>query len=157
VILLDSAPGARPDLVGSADTIAVLELLERAPKEFARREEFLAYVTSQGQSRAIADWLAMNLERTDAGFRLRLDLASIRALLDSYFNSDLWPVIESSSAKIDVVIGGRSRVFNDDDRARLSELERTTDGRVRMHVLPNAGHWVHVDDPTGLAAAIAPR
>jgi esterase len=157
VILLDSAPGARPDLVGSADTIAVLELLERGPKEVARRDEFLDYVTSQGQSRAIADWLAMNLERTEAGFRLRLDLPSIRALLDSYFNSDFWPVIEQSSAKIDVVVGGRSRVFNDADRARLTELERSTDGRIRMHVLPNAGHWVHVDDPAGLAAAIAPR
>jgi esterase len=157
VVLLDSAPGARPDRVGSADTLEVLELLERAPKEFARRDEFLAYVTGEGQSRAIADWLAMNLERTESGFRLRLDLASIRALLDDYFQRDLWPVIEGSSAKFDIVIGGRSRVFNDEDRARLAELERNTDGRVRMHLLPNAGHWVHVDDPDGVAAAIAMR
>ena len=28
---------------------------------------------------------------------------------------------------------------------------------VRLHVLPNAGHWLHVDNPDGLCALIAPE
>jgi esterase len=157
VILLDSNPGARPDRSGSADTLEVLSVLERAPASFTRRDEFLAYLREQGLSRMISDWLAMNLERTESGFRLRLELPSIRALLEDYFVQDLWHVLERSQAKVDVVVGGRSKVFDASDRERLAELERSTSGRIKAHVLPAAGHWVHVDDPAGVAAAVAPR
>jgi esterase len=157
VILLDSNPGTRPDRSTASDTLDVLDLLERAPESFARRDEFLAYVRGQGQSRMVAEWLAMNLERTDSGFRLKLDLPSIRALLDDYFDRDLWPVLEASQAKVDIVIGARSKVFDGADLERLAELERSTSGRIKAHVLPEAGHWVHVDDPAGVATALAPR
>lgn len=157
VILLDSNPGARSDRSGSADTLEVLDVLERAPSHFTRRDEFLAYLGSQGLSRTLRDWLAMNLERTESGFRLKLELPSIRALLDDYFEKDLWHVLESSSAKVDIVVGGRSKVFDAADRERLAELERSTGGRIKAHVLPDAGHWVHVDDPAGVAAAVGPR
>ena len=29
--------------------------------------------------------------------------------------------------------------------------------RVRFHVLPDAGHWLHVDNPDGLRALVAPE
>jgi pimeloyl-ACP methyl ester carboxylesterase len=32
----------------------------------------------------------------------------------------------------------------------LEELGRT--GAIDLHVLPDAGHWLHVDDPEGLLA-----
>jgi esterase len=164
--LLDSAPFARPDAAGSEETLAVIELLARAPARFGDRAEFIAYVHEHGQSRAIADWLAMNLERVEGGFRLRTDLQLIRALLDDYFRRDLWDVLERSSARIDLVIGGRSRVWGPADQARARDLAAQRlfarapeaalrpDG-LRVHVLPDAGHWVHVDDPAGTAAALA--
>jgi esterase len=157
VITLDSAPGARPERYGSEDTLAVLDMLESLPPTFERRDAFLAAVTGTGHSRMIADWLAMNLERTDDGFRLRLDLGSIRALLEDYFTRDLWPVIASSKAQIDLVVGGRSAVWNEEDRRALRALEAESGGRVRGHVLPNAGHWIHVQDFEGVRKAIKPR
>lgn len=30
-------------------------------------------------------------------------------------------------------------------------------GSVAVHVLPNAGHWVHVDNPKGLLEILAPK
>jgi esterase len=154
VAVLDSGPGARPDRHGSEQTTQVIEMLERAPARFARREEFLDYVQAHGHSRAIADWLAMNLERGEDGFRLRLDMSSIRALMDDYFVQDLWPVIERSEARIDVVIGGRSGVWDADDRARICALSEQRTGHVFVHLLPDAGHWVHVDDLPGLTKAL---
>jgi len=154
VVLLDSDPGSRPDRVGSEQTTAVIEMLDRLPKLYAKREEFIEQVHADGHSRAIADWLAMNLERTPAGLELRIDLLGIRALLDSYFASDLWPVLEASGAQLDVVIGGRSRVWDEAHLARIQQLASGKPGRVRAHVLAEAGHWVHADDPSGVRAAL---
>lgn len=156
VVLLDSGPGARPDRVGSEQTLAVLDMLERLPKQYARREQFIEQVHREGHSRGIADWLAMNLERSADGFRLAVDLDAIRALLDSYFSLDLWPVLESSTAQVDVVIGGKSRVWDDADRQRIEAVAAQKAGRLRVHVLPEAGHWVHVEGGQALKHALFP-
>jgi esterase len=153
--LLDSAPFARPDGAGSEETRTVIELLERAPARFRDRAEFIAYVHGHGHSRALADWLAMNLERVEGGFRLRTDLQLIRALLDDYFQRDLWEVLERSTARVDLVIGGCSRVWGPAALARARELAARRPEGLRVHVLPEAGHWVHVDDPAGSLAALA--
>jgi pimeloyl-ACP methyl ester carboxylesterase len=129
-------------------------MLERLPKLYAKREEFIERVHAEGHSRAIADWLAMNLERTPLGLELRIDLDGIRALLDSYFTSDLWPGLEGSAAHVDVVIGGRSRVWDEAHLARIQQLAIEKPDRVRAHVLAEAGHWVHADDPAGVRAAL---
>jgi len=155
VALLDSAPGARPDRAGSEETMAVIAMLEQLPSHFARREDFVAHVHEHGHARGIAEWLAMNLTRTDDGFTFGVDLAGIKELLDSYFSLDLWPVIEGSRApRFDVVIGLRSRVWDEHDRARIEAIAAQKEGALHVHALPASGHWVHVDDPAGVRAAL---
>ncbi|HEX6241678.1 MAG TPA: alpha/beta hydrolase, partial [Polyangiales bacterium] len=155
VVLLDSAPFARPYRAGSEQTMQIIGLLERAPKSFATRAEFIAYVHKHGHSRAIADWLAMNLERHDAGLRLRVDLAQIRALLDDYFTLDLGAVLQQSQAHIDLLIAGRSEVYGPNEVARAEGLAHESGGRVRVHPLPDAGHWLHVDEPQAVLRILA--
>jgi pimeloyl-ACP methyl ester carboxylesterase len=158
VWLLDAMPGPRPDHHGSETTVRVLELLTSLPSEWTSREAFIAELVKAGQTREIAGWLAMNLSRNDdrPTLRLRLDLAGVRSLLDDYFSLDLWPLLESppGRATLHVVIGGKSNVFAEDERARLEAIARNRPERVRVHVLPEAGHWVHVDDPDGLLRAM---
>ncbi len=151
VALLDSAPSARPERAGSQETHAVLAMLERAPARFESRQSFVSHVLSQGHSRAIADWLAMNIVRVPEGFRVRTNLALIRALLDDYFARDLWSVVEQSRARVDLVIAGRSEVYGVEDIARAQAIG----GNVRAHVVPKGGHWVHVDAAEETAAALA--
>lgn len=153
VALIDSSPFLRTSRVGSEQTLAVVDMLDRLPAHFDTRAAFVEHVHGQGFSRMIADWLAMNLDRTEQGFRFRLNLAAIRELIEDYFAHDLWPVIEASKARVDVVIGGRSEVWQATDIARANELH-AREPRVRVHVLPDAGHWVHVDDARGLTAAL---
>jgi esterase len=152
--LLDSAPFARPDGAGSEETLRVIELLERAPPRFDDRAQFIAYVQAHGHSRAIADWLAMNLERADEGFRLRTDPTLIRALLEDYFRQDRWDVLEGSQAHTTLVVGGRSRVWGPTDLSRAQALAARRPASFRVRVLPEAGHWVHADDPAGVSAAL---
>lgn len=158
VVTLDSDPGSRPDRVGSEQTMSVLAMLEQFPPTYARREDFVALVQAAGHPRGIAEWLAMNLERSgdqaSPQFTLRIDLPGIHQLLDSYFSSDLWPVLEGSGARVDVVIGGRSQVWGDEQRVRIEALRERRPACIHVTVLPEAGHWVHVDDPTGLRAAL---
>ena len=158
VATLDSDPGSRPDRVGSEQTMSVLAMLAQLPRVYDRREDFVALVEAAGQPRGIADWLAMNLERsaspTPPHFTLRTDLPGIHQLLESYFSVDLWSVLESSEARVDVVIGGRSQVWGDEQRARIAALSARRPTRIHVSVLPAAGHWVHVDDPQGLRGAL---
>ena len=155
VVLLDSAPFARPYRAGSEQTMQIIELLERAPASFTTRAEFIAYVHKHGHSRAIADWLAMNLERHEGALRLRVDLAQIRALLDDYFTLDLGEVVERGSARVDLLIAGRSEVYGPNEVARAEALAQRSAGRVRVHHLPDAGHWLHVDEPQQVLRILA--
>jgi pimeloyl-ACP methyl ester carboxylesterase len=161
VMLLDSAPGARSEGRGSEQTFEILALLDSLPARFASREAFVAELAARGQPRMIAEWLAMNLardaaarEQSSQGVTLRLDLPGIRALLQDYFARDLWPVLERSQARIDAVIGGRSSVWTPEDVARFRRLAEHPAARLALHVLPQAGHWLHIDDPEGLRAAL---
>jgi esterase len=162
VWILDAAPGAR--VPGSrSEGQDVLELLESLPERLPSREWFLQRVTQHGHSRATAEWLAMNVRRAPAeeaspggdGFQLRLDLPAIRAMLEDYFTLDLWHVIEHQgfAREVHIVIGGRSKVWSAQDRARVEALA-TRGAVVYVHVLDSAGHLVHVDDPDGLFGAV---
>ena len=78
----------------------------------------------------------------------------IGALLDSHYKTDLWPVVERrcASTRMTFVIGGRSTVFVEDQRARVEAM--AAEGKLRAVTLESSGHWVHADDPDGLLACL---
>ncbi|MGK3998987.1 alpha/beta fold hydrolase [Sorangium sp. So ce1024] len=155
-ILLDVDPSARPAGESGSESPGVLELLRAIPQPIASREAFLEAVQAAGLSRGIAEWLAMNVRREGDGFRIRLDLDVLNDLLTDYFARDLWHVLENPPAgagaeerRIHVVLGGRSASISPASRARFEALPARAPW-VSVHVLPTAGHWLHVDDPEGL-------
>lgn len=151
--ILDASPSARPRGERAGATGQIVTMLRAMPQPLPSRERFLAIVAEHGHPRGIAEWLAMNLRRADDGFRLRLDLDAIGALLDDYFAVDLWRVLEEGrlARALHVVLGERSDALDEADRARLAALG----SKVKAHVLEGAGHWVHVDAPDALFAVIA--
>jgi esterase len=158
--VLDASPSPRPGELppagapppatpgdGAGDVVLMLESL---PGQFSSRDDFVAQVTGRGFSRPLAEWLAMNLDRVDGGLRQRLDLAAVRALLADHFRQDLWPAVESRElpGALRFVVAGRSRSLDDNDRRRLQDL--ASDGRVGVHLLPDTGHWLHMEAPDAL-------
>jgi len=142
--VLDASPSARPAAFHAPDNTVrqVLELMEGLPATFARGDDFVAAVVGAGQAEPLARWLAMNLEPVDAGVRLRLELPMIRALLADYFARDLWSAVEEPHpGALHVVIAERSTTVSADDRARLEASP------AQVHVVPDAGHWLHLDAP----------
>ena len=69
----------------------------------------------------------------------------------------MWPVLEQppAGAAVHVVRAAHSDRWGDDVVGRLERLSARQD--LSYHVLPNAGHWLHMENPTGLADMIAPE
>jgi esterase len=158
LFVVDSTPGARPDGRGSESTKHIVELLTTLPHDLADRSMFTAWMEERGVSRPIAMWLAMNVRPVPntTRYTFRVDIAGIRALLEDYFAMDLWSVLEHPPAdramEVDFIVGERSDVVDAADRARAAACPRTT-----VHVIADAGHWVHVDAPDALRAIVLSR
>ena len=152
--LLDSCPGASTaDAKGAAteassDAEGVLRMLRavREREPFASREAFIDLVSASGYSRAIAEWLAMNLRQAGDGLCVAFDLVAMGELLEDYRRLDLWTTLEAPTlaTHIHVVVAGRSTVFKATDRARLTGIAATSKW-VTAHSLERAGHWLHVE------------
>ncbi|TFH32915.1 MAG: alpha/beta hydrolase [Myxococcales bacterium] len=138
----------------------MLRTLDALPRRWESRETFVSALIEAGQPPPIAQWLAMNLRRTnDGGRTFGPDLGVIRDLLEDYARADDWDVIEElpEGSTLDVVIGGRSEVFSSADRRRIEDLATRKSG-VSVHVIERAGHWVHVDATDALVALLtSPR
>ena len=81
------------------------------------------------------------------GFVWRFNLDAIDELMRDYFRVDLWPVLEhpTSDSDLRVVVAERSDRWAPENRARI---QRVADhSAVSLHVVPDAGHWLHVDNP----------
>jgi esterase len=136
-----------------------LIVLDVAPKVYEERHRFiisaLQKVASAGcESRKEADevlaneipqrpiraFLLKNFVPTDDGYRWRINLD---ALDRGYPELVSWPEIEASFAGPSLVIaGGKSSYVTPEDE----ELFRRYLDSFEMHVLPEAGHWVHTDE-----------
>jgi pimeloyl-ACP methyl ester carboxylesterase len=156
--VLDASPSARPDALADGDNSVrrVLEILEQLPPQHATRDAFVDAVVGAGQTMALAQWLAMNLETSGSAFRLRLDLPVIRQLLDDYYQRDLWNAVEDPAmpGELHVVYAGRSTVLGHDDRERLAAHQQKT-GLTSVHLIADAGHWMHIDAPDAVVEVLA--
>jgi len=149
LVVVDSTPGARPDYRGSSGVRHIVDLLTQLPPEFPDRNAFTAWAEERGVSRPTAMWLAMNVRPVPntTRFEFRLDIPQIRTMMEDYFARDLWPVIENPPGQMTthLVVGGDSEVVDAADIERARRAPRAT-----VDVIPNAGHWVHVDAPDTL-------
>ena len=147
---LDSPPGLGPTVPGEID--AVISALRRFEMPVQRREEVRDGLVSLGFSDMLANWMTTNLVRRPpaTGLFWRFDLDAIEALLQSYFETDVWPVLEGSALPFArrVLRAARSSRFSREDTVRLDAASHSSN--VSSEVLADAGHWLHVDNPAGL-------
>ncbi len=178
--ILDSVPSAREADATIDSAATVLAFLESVPVLLPSREAFAALARAAGMSAAITEWLAMNVRassaapqgeldgagsgrasagpsarRGDGRYGVRLDLPAIRSLLDDYFAKDLWGAVSDRSVgvRLDLVIADRSSQYSEADRAEARAVA-LSNHRVHVTIVPNAGHWLHVDAPDAVLEAI---
>jgi pimeloyl-ACP methyl ester carboxylesterase len=157
---IDSSPSPSAANRDTTATAEVIRTLDALPAEWDSRDAFVAAMVEAGQRPPIAQWLAMNLRRTDDGGRaFGPNLEVIRDLIEDYARADAWDVLEAlpDGCTLDVVVGGRSEVFSLSDRALVERIAEQN-SRVSVHVIEHAGHWVHVDAADALVALLtSPR
>lgn len=154
--IIDSSPSPTSANRDTTATAEVIRTLRALPRQWASREAFIAAMVEAGQPQRIAQWLAMNLRRTDDGERtFGPDLGVVRDLIEDYARTDSWDVLEAlpDGSTLDLVIGGRSSVFSLSDRERIEQLARRK-SNIFIHVIEEAGHWVHVDAAGALVALL---
>ena len=153
--VMDASPGARAggmEEQSPTSPVRVLGALERLPARFAERGDFTAALEARGVARAVAEWLAMNLERdADGGLALRLEVAALRALMADFYARDMWDAAPPSSlpGAVHVVVAERSSALTLEDRARLEAAGPP----VRLHRV-DAGHWLHLEAPDAVLALL---
>jgi esterase len=150
-------PAGSPPPVSSPSSsntvMQVLELMERAPRGWARREDFVASVVRAGHDDGLARWLAMSLGPEPGGtLALRFDFAALREMLASYHATDLWGALEAPGGDVEVVVAERSPAVSAADRGRLAAAPP----HVHVHAV-DAGHWLHIEAPGAVVDLLASR
>ncbi|KAJ0787996.1 putative alpha/beta hydrolase-1 [Helianthus annuus] len=161
--VLDSVPGIVDPEESSGEVEKVLETLQTLPKTIPSRTWLVDHLTNLGFTRSLSEWIGTNLKRSGEHFTWAFNLDGIIQMFDSYRKMDYWPLLEHPPKGMEIVI---VRAENSDrwDPHIIQKLEslknRTSDeseGKLSVVVLPNSGHWVHVDNPKGLLEIVTPK
>lgn len=155
VWIIDSTPSARPEPSGSAWDM--LGTLRATPGPFTTRAEAVAALEEKGVPTPTAQWVSTNLERLDDGtYGWRIDLDVMEELLHSFFETDLWDVVEDPPAGVELhfIKATESSVLDDEAVRRIDAARRATGGRVHLHEVAG-GHWLNADNPDGVVAVFA--
>lgn len=146
VVLLDVAPGP---LTERGDVADVLDILLRMPDSFASRARARAGLEEAGLSSALAEWLLLNLTAVGEGYRWRVDRRALADLHGRVAAEDLWPGVEGPrSWALRCVRGATSPYVTRNDVQRLAAAG------CPVTAIEGAGHFLHVDQPGAVAAAV---
>jgi pimeloyl-ACP methyl ester carboxylesterase len=152
VWVLDAVPGSQ----GATDTneiTRVVSAVRSVPMPAASRRDVVQHLTEQsGLSSGLAEWMATNLKREGEVYTWVFNLDAIEELMRDYYRVDLWSYLEQPRQRpeFQLVVAERSDRWTPELREKGRMLPSSA--RVIYHSLPNAGHWVHVDNPDGLLA-----
>jgi len=177
VWVLDMSPSVARDadpLLSNDDVASVLRALRALPWSIPSRKWFIEQITAQGMSETLGQWLATSLTRAPTreskeAMRFVFDLDVAQEMLASHFATDCWPYVEQVAAspgggsQLHLVQAMGSSRWSTGDVARLRELlasqphdNDSAMARLFLHQLANTGHWLHAENPSGLAELMLP-
>ncbi|XP_027361697.1 protein ABHD11 isoform X2 [Abrus precatorius] len=161
--ILDATPGKVQSGGGGEDHPAeLISFLSTLPKEVPSKQDVVKALIQQGFSNDVAQWVVTNLRPTNSSgsqsssFSWVFDLKGIAEMYQSYEETNLWKIVEDVPRGVHMNFLKAERSLHRwalEDLQRIhaaEELAAEEGGGVEMHVLEDAGHWVHADNPDGL-------
>lgn len=162
VWVLDASPGkVKPGGHREDHPAELISFLRKMPEKVPSKQYVMDALVQQGFSKDVAQWVASNLRRsgsTSSGssFTWVFDLEGIAEMYHSFEETNLWKIVEDVPRGVHVNFLKAERSLHRwalEDIRRIhaaEELAIDGGGGVQMHVLEDAGHWVHTDNPDGL-------
>ena len=158
---LDSVPGKVPDPVTgtSGEVLNVLRTVSEIPTPLASREVLFAELEKRGHhDKAFQQWLATNLKMQGKNeYVWSFNVTGAEAMFDSYRNSEYWDVLgDPPGTDIHFVKAMKGGRWAGPMAQKLDEMAAASSSSLSVHAMENAGHWLHAEDPKGLAALMKP-
>lgn len=149
VWVIDSTPDIKPP---SGSAWEMLQAVRALPDRFASREAAQQALVAHGYELPVAQWMTTNLVRDGESFRWQLDFDVMERLLDDFFVTPMWEVIESPDPQheIHIVKATRSSVIAPDTEARI---RAAAGAGIHLHER-EGGHWIHAERPDVIAALV---
>ncbi|KMS99711.1 hypothetical protein BVRB_1g021440 [Beta vulgaris subsp. vulgaris] len=167
VWVLDATPGkVRPGGHGEDHPAELISFLRRMPEKVPSKQYVMDALVQEGFSKDVAQWVATNLRHSGplgigSSFSWVFDLEGISEMYHSFEETNLWKIIEDVPRGVHVNFLKAERSLHRwalEDIRRIhaaEEFAADEGGGVQMHVLEDAGHWVHADNPDGLFKIIS--
>ncbi|VAH67153.1 unnamed protein product [Triticum turgidum subsp. durum] len=164
VWVLDATPGkVRSGLDGEDHPAELIDFLRRMPVQVNSKQEVVDALVKAKFSVDVARWVATNLRRSSpsgprssTSYSWIFNLNGISEMYKSYEDTNLWRIVENVPRRVHINFLKAERSLHRwalEDLQRIHTAEEVAAdeaGGVEMHVLEDAGHWVHADNPDGL-------
>jgi pimeloyl-ACP methyl ester carboxylesterase len=148
VWVIDSTPEVKP---ASGSAWEMLRIVASLPSSFRTREEAVQTLVANGMTLGVSQWMSTNLARSGDRFEWRLDFDVMARLLDDFFVTELWDVLEGPDGpEIHLLKASESSAISTDAERRI---EAASGSRVHLH-RREGGHWIHADRPDEVTALL---
>lgn len=138
--MLDSSPSLRTSQSAEEVYRVVRYAQSLAGRKFESRNAGVALMVSDGFTRPLAMWFAMNLIKSGSAFELSIDPKATEQQLLSYLQLDGWQ-LPLDGVACHLVRAENSPVVLQEDLG-LAEGKGW-----HNHLVHDAGHWLHADQP----------
>ncbi|KAL2660711.1 hypothetical protein AAZV13_03G157800 [Glycine max] len=161
--VLDSVPGEVNQENSNDEVRNVLATLQSLPSQFSSRKWLVGHLMGLGYPKALSDWIGTNLKKVGDHETWIFDIQNAKEMFDSYCEKSYWNLLENPPKGMEIVIvrAEKSDRWDEDAIDRIQKLASQggsdSPGKASFFVLPNAGHWVHVDNPKGLLEIVASK
>lgn len=146
LVVVDIAPSvSRHDHVPVLEAMAGLDL-----SRVARRADADAMLAARIPDAGMRMFVLQNLASGAEGFAWRINLPAIEASMPALLDFPLGPDASPYPGPTRFVRGAASDYIEPDDEPVI----RTWFPAARIVTVPDAGHWVHADQPEGFLAAL---
>ncbi|KAJ8899557.1 hypothetical protein K2173_018531 [Erythroxylum novogranatense] len=161
--VLDSVPGEVSTENSDGEVEKVLKTLQSLPSTVPSRRWLVNRMIELGFSKSLSGWMGSNLKKHEEQETWAFNLDGAIQMFNSYRETSYWSLLEHppKGMEIGMVVAEKSDRWNADIIHQLERLAgrrgNGSEGEVSLYVLPNSGHWVHVDNPKGLLKILAPK